>query len=242
MLWAESPGTGEKGPAAMRSKSLAEGASADFFSAGLRWEEVILLEGRRLPPEKLAAILERLRRGRKNLLLRLEWPLNAGASRPITPAEAAAWRAGDPLFVHFQMHHPREWSQAFREQANLLADAGLPLSAEILLERGVNDDPSRLKKLLEELARVRVRPYYLVDGAWLPDKRRIPSDAALETVRAIRGWISGIAVPQFMREGLDGRRTLVIPDYIKRVDEEGLELENYKGENYHCPHPRPWME
>ena len=48
-----------------------------------------------------------------------------------------------------------------RSCIKMLADGGFPLGSQTVLLRGINDRPEIVKKLCQELLKVRVRPYYL---------------------------------------------------------------------------------
>ncbi len=63
--------------------------------------------------------------------------------------------------------------------------------------------------------------------------------AVLELIRELQGRISGLAVPQLVRENREGVREVLIPSYVTRVDEGGAEGANYRGERFFYPHLPP---
>lgn len=202
--------------------------------------DITLLDGALLAPSALQTLLEGLWRLPGRPLLRLELEAERLPARGLTLAEARGWRGG-ALQVHLLFaapHLPRGLAPALR----LLADAGIPLAAEIFLERGVTDSPQALREFLPQLLRHRVRPYYLIDGAWLPPERRVRGASALKLVQGLRGWISGLAVPQLVREGLDGVRTPLVPSHLLELDEHGATVVDYRGERRRYPHLRPENE
>jgi len=43
----------------------------------------------------------------------------------------------------------------------MLADAGIPVGNQTVLLKGVNDNPEVMKKLMQRLVSMRVKPYYI---------------------------------------------------------------------------------
>jgi L-lysine 2,3-aminomutase len=80
----------------------------------------------------------------------------------ITEELVAALRprcAGVWLGVH--CNHARELTADARTALARLANAGLPLMAQTVLLKGVNDDVETLEQLMRALVAARVKPYYL---------------------------------------------------------------------------------
>jgi KamA family protein len=63
------------------------------------------------------------------------------------------------LSLHFC--HAREVTPEVANACDMLADGGIPLGAQTVLLKGINDDVQTLKDLFHALLRIRVRPYYL---------------------------------------------------------------------------------
>ena len=61
--------------------------------------------------------------------------------------------------LHF--NHPDELTPEVKTACGMLADAGVPLGAQTVLLKGVNDDPDIMKRLVHQLLLARVKPYYL---------------------------------------------------------------------------------
>ena len=72
--------------------------------------------------------------------------------------------------LHF--NHPDELTPAVKAACGMLADAGVPLGAQTVLLKGVNDDPDIMKRLVHQLLLARVKPYYLVPSG--PDQGHQP--------------------------------------------------------------------
>jgi lysine 2,3-aminomutase len=198
-------------------------AALAYIAAASSVREVILTGGDplMLPPARLAALVERLCRMPHIELVRVHSRVPvadparvnaalAAALRPPADADSAVW-----LAVH--VNHPRELSPSVRSGLARLADAGIPLLAQTVLLKGVNDDPAVLEDLFRGLVRNRVRPYYLHH----PDLARgtahfRPSLAeGRAIVRALRGRLTGIAQPTYVLDIPGGAGKVPVgPDYL----------------------------
>ena len=140
-----------------------------------------------------------------------------------------------PLWVHPILESaPEPGGRLWDDMAGLVS-RGIPLAAEIRLLRGITGDAELLRALCRDLVRRQVRPQALVVGEWLPSRTRVSAEEALALVDRLRGWISGVAAPQAVREMADGRREACVPE---RIEAEGqtepgeVAVRNYRGERY----------
>ncbi|MBI5162592.1 MAG: lysine-2,3-aminomutase-like protein [Magnetospirillum sp.] len=107
---------------------------------------------------------------------------------------------GLAVWVAVHVNHPRELSPQAAAALARLAESGLPLLAQTVLLKGVNDSAEVLEALFRALIRHRVKPYYLHH----PDLARgtahfrptLAEGRAL--MRALRGRLSGIALPTYV--------------------------------------------
>ncbi|MBW2099455.1 MAG: lysine 2,3-aminomutase, partial [Deltaproteobacteria bacterium] len=119
-----------------------------------------------------------------------------------------------------------------------LADAGIPLGCQTVLLKGINDDPAVMTLLMQKLLKIRVRPYYihhadLVKGT---GHFRTSIQTGLNIMKRLRGYTSGMCVPQYMIDlpGGGGKVPLV-PEYVKETVGGKLKVENYMGEIFEYP-------
>lgn len=139
-----------------------------------------------------------------------------------------------PLYINTHFNHPDEITPEASKACNTLADAGLPLGCQTVLLKGVNDTPEIILELMKRLLTIRVKPYYLhhpdpVSGA---GHFRPPLKTGLQIMRALRGHLSGMCVPQYMIDLPGGKGKLpLLPDYIKHVSTDKISVENYCGNN-----------
>ncbi|HBT46605.1 MAG TPA: lysine 2,3-aminomutase, partial [Peptococcaceae bacterium] len=79
----------------------------------------------------------------------------------ITPELCAVLAKHPPLYLNTQFNHPREITEEAKEACDRLVRAGVVLGNQAVLLRGVNNHPFIMRKLNQELLKIRVRPYYL---------------------------------------------------------------------------------
>jgi lysine 2,3-aminomutase len=197
-----------------------------------------------LSDRRLEYFLQRLRAIPHIEILRIHTRIPSHLPERVTPELCATIKKYHPVYVNVHFNHPDELTPAARRALALLADAGCPLGCQTVLLKGVNDDPEVMKKLMQELLKCRVRPYYiyqadLVAGA---EHFRTSVEKGLEILRALRGWTSGLAVPHFVIDAPGGGGKIpLLPNYVEEITDSEIVLRNYAGETYRYPLPRPGM-
>ena len=160
----------------------------------------------------------------------------------ITPALCEAIKKYHPVFVNVHFNHPDELTPSARAALGMLADAGCPLGSQTVLLKGVNDDPEIMKRLMQELLKCRVRPYYLYQADLVAGAEHFRTSVAkgLEIIRALRGWTSGLAVPHFVIDAPGGGGKIpLLPDYVQSMTDREIVLKNYAGKTYRYALPEP---
>lgn len=189
-----------------------------------------------LPPNRLAALVERVSAIPHVEVLRFHTRIPVADPERITPVAARALRpAGEDLAVWVSVHvnHARELSPLARQALARLANAGLPLVSQTVLLKGVNDTPEALEELFRALIRNRVRPYYLHH----PDLARGTSHFRLSIaegqaiVKALRGRLSGIAQPTYVLDIPGGAgKSPVGPEWW-----DGETVQDWRGQRHVYP-------
>jgi lysine 2,3-aminomutase len=148
---------------------------------------------------QLAVILERLQAVDHIEIMRIGTRVPAALPQRITPELVSILSNNRPIYVHTHFNHRAEITEESREACRLLADAGIPLSNQTVLLRGVNDDPDTLEELFRTLLTIRVRPYYLfqVDLVRGAQHFRIPLFRGIEIMEELRRRTSPMALPTF---------------------------------------------
>jgi lysine 2,3-aminomutase len=140
-----------------------------------------------------------------------------------------------PIYINTHFNHPWEITPESTKACQMLVDAGFPVNNQAVLMKGVNDDPQVLKELFLKLLKIRVRPYYLfmADETRGANHFRTSLDKGLEIMFALRGNISGLAIPHFVIDAPGGGGKIpVLPDYILHRDEEKIVMRNYQNKIY----------
>jgi lysine 2,3-aminomutase len=139
--------------------------------------------------------------------------------------------------LHF--NHPDELTPAVKRACGMLADAGVPLGAQTVLLKGVNDDPEVMKRLMHQLLLARVKPYYLYQADLTKGTNhfRTSVETGLNIIKSLQGHTSGMGVPHFVIDapGGGGKIPLLPAEYLVNLDEDGAVLRNYENKTYHYP-------
>lgn len=168
----------------------------------------------------LKEILERLRRIPHVEVIRVGTRVPVVLPARITEEFCNLLRRCHPLFVNTHFNHPRELTPEAREACLRLADAGVPVGNQTVLLRGVNDQPAILEELFRGLLRLRVRPYYLhhMDLVRGTAHFRTRLETGLEVMAALRGRLSGLAIPHYVVDLPGGRGKIPLtPGYVERL-------------------------
>lgn len=153
----------------------------------------------------------------------------------VTADLASVLRRHRPLYVHTHFNHPRECTPEAALALERLADAGCVLGNQMVLLRGVNDDPEVVAQLNRWLLKHRCRPYYIFqcDMAQGITHFRTPIETGLRIIDRLRGHMSGMAVPHFVIDlpGGGGKISL-LPEYLQGRDGPWLTFRNYEGKTF----------
>lgn len=150
----------------------------------------------------------------------------------ITDQLCAIIKKYHPVWVNTHFNHPYEITPESREACRKLADAGIPLGNQTVLLRGVNDCPYIIKKLVHELVKMRIRPYYLYQCDLSPgiEHFRTSVSKGIEIIELLRGHTSGYAVPTYVIDAPGGGGKIpVYPQYLISQSADKVILRNYEG-------------
>lgn len=136
------------------------------------------------------------------------------------------------VWVNTHFNHPQEITDRSAEACARLQDHGIPVGNQTVLLRGINDDIEVMKALFTNLIRIRVRPYYLYqcDHTQGVSHFITPVSTGLSIIRAMRGNISGYAIPSYVVDCPgDGGKIVLEPNNIIEEKNDSLILNNYQG-------------
>jgi len=137
-----------------------------------------------------------------------------------------------PIWLNTHFNHPEEITPEAIEACRKLADSGVPLGNQTVLLKGVNDCPYIIKKLVHDLVKMRVRPYYLYqcDLSSGIEHFRTSVSKGIEIIELLRGHTSGFAVPTYVIDAPGGGGKIpVSPQYLISQSEDKVILRNYEG-------------
>jgi len=133
------------------------------------------------------------------------------------------------MSIHF--NHPREITRRTRNACDMLVGAGIPLGSQTVLLKGINDRPSIMRKLMHELLKMRVRPYYIYqcDPARGTQHFRTPVSVGINIMEKLRGHTTGYGVPTYVIDAPGGGGKIpVAPNYILSQAKGKYVLRNYE--------------
>jgi lysine 2,3-aminomutase len=144
-------------------------------------------------------------------------------------------RKHQPVYVNTHFNHPKECTAEAFEAARQLADAGCVIGNQMVLLKGVNDEPKTVMELNHKLLLMRVRPYYIYqcDLAKGISHFRTTVEAGRKIIRSLRGFTSGLAVPHFVVDAPQGGGKIPVnPDYVIRHEGKKWVFRNFQGKDY----------
>lgn len=191
-----------------------------------------------LNDDKLEAILSQVRSIPHVEIVRLGSRVPCFLPQRITEKLVNMLKKYHPLYLNVHFNHPDEITPEAARALNLLADAGIPLGNQTVLLKGINDDVLVMRRLMQKLLTVRVRPYYIYQADYVKgtDHFRTTVEKGLEIYQGLRGWTSGLAVPQYVIDAPGGGGKIpLIPEYVQSISDEKVVLRNYAGEVYVYP-------
>lgn len=188
-----------------------------------------------LSDDRLDYILGRLRAIPHVEIFRLGTRNLVTLPQRVTGSFVRMLRKHHPVYVNTHFNHPKECTAEAFEAARRLADAGCVLGNQMVLLRGVNDDPAIVKELNHRLLLMRVRPYYIYqcDLSRGISHFRTPVATGIRIIEELRGHTSGLAVPHFVIDAPNGGGKIPIqPDYVVKHDGKRWVLRNYAGKEF----------
>jgi lysine 2,3-aminomutase len=193
-----------------------------------------------LSDDKLDWILGRLRSIPHIEFVRIGTKMPAVLPQRITRDLVKILRKYHPLWMSVHYLHPDECTSESKQACERLADAGIPLGAQTVLLKGVNDSVETMKQLVHKLLLMRVRPYYLYQCDPISGSAhfRTPVSKGLEIIEGLRGHTTGYAVPTYVIDapGGGGKIPLQANSVVGR-DGDFLVLKNFEGKEFRYPDP-----
>ncbi len=223
-------------------------AGLDYIRRNPQIRDVLLSGGDplALSDDRLDWILTRLREIPHVEFVRIGTKMPAVLPQRITPQLVRMLKRHHPLWMSVHFMHPNECTTESYRACARLANAGIPLGAQIVLTRNVNDDLEVMKRLMHHLLMMRVRPYYLYQCDPISGSAHFRTSVrkGLEIIAGLRGFTTGYAVPTFVVDAPGGGGKIPLqPDYVVGRENGELILRNFEGKVFRYPDPdQEWLE
>lgn len=185
-----------------------------------------------LAPKILEEILSRLREIPHIEIIRIGSRVPVFLPMRITEELTDVLQKYHPLWLNIHVNHSNEITAELEQACDRMTRAGIPLGNQAVLLAGVNDDVHVQRQLVQDLVRIRVRPYYLyqcdlVAGA---GHFRTPVGKGIEIMEGLRGHTSGYAVPTYVIDAPGGGGKIpVMPNYMISMSDHKVVLRNFEG-------------
>lgn len=194
-----------------------------------------------LEDDHLESILAKVRKVPHVEIIRIGSRVPVTLPQRVTPSLVAMLKKYHPLWMSIHFSHPKEITKEVRKSCDMLAEAGIPLGSQTVLLRGINDRPSTMKRLMHELLKTRVRPYYIYqcDLAMGTEHFRTPIAVGINIIEKLRGHTTGYAVPSFVIDAPGGGGKIPVgPTYLISQDKGKMVLRNYQGKVFEYQEPQ----
>ncbi|MCK9254355.1 MAG: lysine 2,3-aminomutase [Bacteroidales bacterium] len=206
----------------------------DYIARTPQVRDVLLSGGDALmvSDKMLESIIQRLREIPHVEIIRIGTRTPVVCPQRITDDLVNMLKKYHPIWLNTHFNHSKEITPESTTACAKLADAGVPLGNQSVLLRGVNDCVHTMKNLVQNLVKIRVRPYYIYqcDLSMGLEHFRTPVSKGIEIIENLRGHTSGYAVPTFVVDAPGGGgKTPVMPNYLISQSPGKIVLRNFEG-------------
>jgi len=206
----------------------------DYIRNTLTVRDVLLSGGDPLTMsnERLEKILIKLREIPHVEIIRIGSRLPCTLPYRITEELCNMLKKYHPIYINTHFNHPKELTDESISALQKLVDSGIPVGNQTVLLRGINDNISVMKNLCLDLMQAKVRPYYIYqcDLSEGIEHFRTTVGKGIEIIEALRGHISGLAVPTYVIDAPGGGGKIpVSPQYLISIGDGKTILRNYEG-------------
>lgn len=149
-----------------------------------------------------------------------------------------------PVWLNTHFNTSIEITEESKKACEMLANAGVPVGNQSVILAGINDSVPIMKKLMHDLVKIRVRPYYIYqcDLSEGIGHFRAPVSKGLEIIEGLRGHTSGYAVPTFVVDAPGGGGKIALqPNYLISQSADKVVLRNFEGVITTYPEPENYV-
>lgn len=186
-----------------------------------------------VPDKRLEYVISNLRKIPHIEIIRIGTRMPVVMPQRITPELVDMLRKYHPIWINTHFNHAFELAHPDVQAACArIVDAGIPLGNQTVLLKGINDCAVVMKKLMHELVKHRIRPYYLYacDLSEGLSHLRTTVSKGIEIMESLRGHTSGFAIPTFVVDAPGGGGKIPIgPNYLIAQAPGKVILRNFEG-------------
>lgn len=185
-----------------------------------------------LGDSQLDNILTRLRQIQHVEIIRIGTRTPVTIPQRITPELVTMLRKHHPIYVNTHFNSPAEITPDSMRACSMLADSGIPLGNQMVLLQGVNNNKFIVRKLNQQLLKLRVKPYYIFHPKQVSGTSHfwVKLEDGLEIIESLRGFTSGMAIPSYIVNGTGGLgKTPLIPNYLLYIGKDKAVFRNWEG-------------
>lgn len=145
-----------------------------------------------------------------------------------------------PIYINTQFNHPKEVTHESKQAVDKLIAAGVMIGNQAVLLKGINEQPNIMKKLNQELLKIRVRPYYIFHAKNVKGTRHfVPRiQDGIQIMEQLRGHTSGLAIPTYILNAPKGEgKTPILPQYLLYLQENKAVIRTWEGKIVHYETP-----
>jgi len=216
-----------------------EGAIA-YIKENTQIRDVLLSGGDplTLSDAKLEWLLSRLKQIPHVEILRIGTKVPVVMPQRITTQLTYTLKRFHPLWISIHVNHPDEITPEMSQACLRLVNTGIPLGSQTVLLNKINDDVDTMKRLVQGLLKIRVKPYYLYQCDPIPGSShfRTSVNTGLNIIKGLRGHTTGYAVPTYVIDAPGGGGKIpLLPEYVIGREGNHLILRNYQERIFHYP-------
>jgi len=199
--------------------------------------EVILSGGDPLilSPRRLKKIIQRLEDIDHVQVIRIHSRVPIADPDRIDNALCNSLETTKALYIAIHVNHVQEISEEVKSSLEKLRNTDAVLISQSVFLKGVNNRAETLEALFRKLVSLRIKPYYLhhPDKAKGTDHFRISLKEGQDIMRALRGRLSGLCLPNYMLDIPGGYgKVPVTPSYLTHQHDNLYTVEDYQGDDH----------
>lgn len=191
-----------------------------------------------LSDSKLEHYIKQLRSIKHVEIIRIGTRVPCTLPQRVTQDLCDMLKAYHPVYMSIHFNHPKELTDETKRACDMLSCAGIPLGSQTVLLKGINDKFHTISRLMHELLKMRVRPYYIYQCDLAPGTEHFRTSVAagIKIMQSLRGYTTGYAVPTYVIDAPGGGGKVPInPDYIISKSRRSVIFKNYENKIFVYP-------